>query len=79
MQRKLRQGFGRAIRTEADTCVIAILDERAARENGRYREAMQRALPKMPVTGSLADVEAFIRAVKSESYFKEAASCECEK
>ncbi len=79
MQIKLRQGFGRAIRTEADTCVIAILDERAARENGRYREAMQRALPKMPVTGSLADVEAFIRAVKPESYFKEAASCECEK
>mgnify|MGYP007007364519 CR=1 FL=1 len=24
MQRKLRQGFGRAIRTEADTCVISI-------------------------------------------------------
>jgi len=28
MQIKLRQGFGRAIRTESDTCVIAILDER---------------------------------------------------
>ena len=35
MQIKLRQGFGRAIRTETDTCVIAILDERAAR-GGRY-------------------------------------------
>ena len=31
MQIKLRQGFGRAIRTESDTCVIAILDERACR------------------------------------------------
>jgi len=31
MQIKLRQGFGRAIRTESDTCVVAILDERAGR------------------------------------------------
>lgn len=35
MQIKLKQGFGRAIRTENDTCVVAILDERAAR-NQRY-------------------------------------------
>ena len=31
MQIKLKQGFGRAIRTETDTCVVAILDERAAK------------------------------------------------
>ena len=30
MQKKLRQGFGRAIRTETDTCVVSILDHRAA-------------------------------------------------
>ena len=30
MQVKLRQGFGRAIRTETDTCVVSILDYRAA-------------------------------------------------
>lgn len=29
MQKKLRQGFGRAIRTETDTCVVTILDSRA--------------------------------------------------
>lgn len=29
MQKKLRQGFGRAIRTEQDTCVVSILDHRA--------------------------------------------------
>lgn len=29
MQIKLKQGFGRAIRTETDTCVISILDERS--------------------------------------------------
>lgn len=40
MQIKLRQGFGRAIRTETDSCVVAVLDERASRENGRYFESM---------------------------------------
>ncbi len=29
MQIKLKQGFGRAIRAETDTCIISILDERA--------------------------------------------------
>ena len=33
MQVKLRQGFGRAIRTETDTCVVSILDHRAAPES----------------------------------------------
>ena len=32
MQKKLRQGFGRAIRTEQDTCVVSILDHRAAKK-----------------------------------------------
>ena len=34
MQKKLRQGFGRAIRTETDTCTVAILDPRAAPGGG---------------------------------------------
>ena len=37
MQQKLRQGFGRAIRTETDSCAIAILDPRAT-PGGRYHE-----------------------------------------
>lgn len=79
MQIKLRQGFGRAIRTETDTCVIAILDERANPEKGRYFEAVQKTLPQMPITNDLADVEEFIRLVKSESYFQEVAGSECKK
>lgn len=70
MQVKLKQGFGRAIRTETDTCVVAILDERAA-EGQRYHRDMLAALPAMPVTDSLADVERFIRRVKPERYFRE--------
>ena len=77
MQIKLRQGFGRAIRTEADTCVIAILDERTNSKNGRYFEAVQKTLPQMPVTNDLADIEDFIRTVKPGSYFQEATDCEC--
>ena len=73
MQIKLKQGFGRAIRTETDTCVVAILDERAA-QGKRYSEDVLAALPEMPVTGSLEEVAKFIRTVKSSDYFMEAAS-----
>ena len=51
MQIKLKQGFGRAIRTETDTCVVAILDERSA-PGQRHFEAMRAALPEMRVTES---------------------------
>ena len=69
MQIKLRQGFGRAIRTEADTCVIAILDERAS-HGRRYYAAMREALPDMRTTSSLRAVTKFLRELKPESYFE---------
>ena len=69
MQIKLRQGFGRAIRTETDTCVIAILDERAG-HGRRYYAAMRDALPDMRATGSLRAVTKFLRERKPESYFE---------
>lgn len=69
MQIKLRQGFGRAIRTESDTCVIAILDERACRGR-RYAQAVGEALPEMRRTGSLREVNRFLREKKPESYFE---------
>ena len=71
MQIKLKQGFGRAIRTETDTCVVAILDERAV-PGQRHFEAMQAALPEMQVTNSLENVVEFIYRVKGSGYFKEA-------
>ena len=73
MQIKLKQGFGRAIRTETDTCVVAILDERAAKGK-RYSKDVLAALPEMPVTGSLEDVARFIRQVKGPDYFREASA-----
>jgi len=70
MQIKLRQGFGRAIRLETDTCIVAILDERALRAR-RYHDAVKTALPDMPLTGSLRSVERFLRKVKDDAYFAE--------
>ena len=69
MQIKLRQGFGRAIRTETDTCAVAMLDPRAARGR-RYFQCMKDALPEMPVTGSLRAVEQFYRNRKDAGYFR---------
>lgn len=68
MQLKLRQGFGRAIRTETDTCVVSILDSRAAPE-GRYHQAVLEALPKCQITDNLEEVELFIRRKKRINYY----------
>lgn len=68
MQIKLRQGFGRAIRTETDSCVVAILDPRAA-PCGRYHRAVLDALPEMPIGVSLREVRKFYRKHKNPEYF----------
>ena len=68
MQKKLRQGFGRAIRTEQDSCVVAILDERAG-IGGKYHDAALAALPSCPVTEKIEDVQQFIREEKRPDYF----------
>ena len=68
MQKKLRQEFGRAIRTETDTCVVTILDQRAAR-GGRYYEDVLCALPSCQMAESMEDVERFIRRRKNMDYY----------
>ena len=69
MQQKLRQGFGRAIRTENDSCAVAILDPRAA-PGGRYHRAVLDALPAgIPVTTETNEIQTFLRARKSPDFF----------
>lgn len=68
MQKKLRQGFGRAIRTEQDTCVVSILDHRATKK-GRYRSDVLDALPKCRMAERIEEVEDFIRSRKVERYY----------
>nr|WP_305136106.1 ATP-dependent DNA helicase [uncultured Schaedlerella sp.] len=68
MQKKLRQGFGRAIRTETDTCVVTILDSRAAK-GGRYYKDVLCALPSCQMGESMEDVERFIRRRKNVDYY----------
>ena len=72
MQIKLKQGFGRAIRTETDTCVVAILDERCS-ARGRYRQDVLDALPEMPILTEVSAIRRFLCAVKPQSYFEAAA------
>ena len=68
MQQKLKQGFGRAIRTETDTCVVSILDARALL-GARYHRPVLDALPPCPLTRQIDDVWRFILSVKDEQYF----------
>lgn len=65
---KLKQGFGRLIRRETDTGVVALLDCRV-REDGPYRMRVLNALPVCRVTSSLEDVETFIQSQKEPDYF----------
>lgn len=69
MQQKLRQGFGRAIRTETDSCAVAILDPRAS-PGGRYHQAVLDALPSgIPIATKTEDIQSFLRARKSPDFF----------
>ena len=66
---KLKQGFGRLIRTERDSGVVAILDSRVSND-GVYRECVLNALPECCVTYDIDDVEHFFEDKKEPSYFE---------
>jgi len=66
---KLKQGFGRLIRTETDTGVVAILDSRV-NSAGAYREIALNALPDCRVTSDICDIIDFYDEKKSPDYFK---------
>lgn len=63
---RLKQGYGRAIRSEEDTAVISILDPRA---KDNYKNVVRNALPKSRVTQDINDIKTFIRAKKQPDYF----------
>lgn len=65
---KLKQGFGRLIRTEKDTGAVAILDSRV-NISGSYRKRVLDALPNCRITNSIEDIYDFIRAKKSPFYY----------
>lgn len=65
---KLMQGFGRLIRSEADTGVVALLDSRV-REGGAYRDRVLKALPDCRVTSNIGAVRSFFLTKKPKSYF----------
>ena len=63
---KLKQGHGRAIRTESDTAVISILD---CRVNTHYMTPVKNALPGCRYTSDIDDVARFFREKKTDEYF----------
>ena len=65
---KLKQGFGRLIRNESDTGVVAILDSRA-NLRGYYRSRVLNALPRIQVTSDIADIARFMWMMKEPGYF----------
>lgn len=68
MLMKLKQGFGRLIRTECDTGVVAILDSRAGKF-GAYRRQVLESLPSCPVTNNKVSIEKFFIMRKAQEYF----------
>jgi ATP-dependent DNA helicase DinG len=66
---KLKQGFGRLIRTETDTGVVAILDSRVSK-SGSYRQRVLDALPDCRITSEISAVEDFMAAKKPSKYFE---------
>ena len=66
---KLKQGYGRAIRLESDTAVIAILDSRVS-IYGVYRDYVLNGLPRCYLTSRISEVNGFFRVKKSVEYFK---------
>jgi len=65
---KLKQGFGRLIRTETDTGIVAILDSRAS-SRGAYRLRVLAALPECGVATNIPEVKKFIQYKKTPAYF----------
>lgn len=65
---KTKTGIRRALRTETDTCVVSILDERAG-EGGRYHEEVMCALPSCKMAKDIKDVQHFIRNRKGVEYY----------
>ncbi|MDR1689178.1 MAG: ATP-dependent DNA helicase [Clostridiales bacterium] len=65
---KLKQGFGRLIRVETDTGVVAILDCRAGKL-GAYRRRILAALPSCRVTSQINEVRQFLRDKKLPVFF----------
>ena len=66
---KLKQGFGRLIRTEKDSGCVAILDSRV-NMRGAYRGRVLAALPPCRVTSDIGDVDRFMREIKPAAYFR---------
>jgi ATP-dependent DNA helicase DinG len=70
---RLKQGFGRLLRSMSDTGIVAILDSRV-NSLGSYRGITLDALPFCPVTNKIDQLDKYLRSVKPPEYFSMAAA-----
>lgn len=59
---KLKQGYGRLIRTKNDTGMICILDPRLL--NKAYGKVIINSLPKTPIINNIAEADQFFKGLK---------------
>lgn len=57
---KLKQGTGRAIRSETDIAVISILDPRIYDYNLKYDNLVFESLPYINITDDMEEVRSFV-------------------
>ena len=69
MQVRFKQGYGRNLRCESDTGVVAVCDIRAA-EDMPYHNCVLQAVPDCRVTSDIEDVIGFFDEKKTMEYFK---------
>jgi ATP-dependent DNA helicase DinG len=63
---KLKQGFGRLLRTNSDFGIVAILDSRAT--STQYGRKMLKSLPPAKIIKSWEELSSFYQHIKQENY-----------
>ena len=64
---KLKQGYGRLIRTKTDTGMVCILDPRLLTKS--YGRIIVNSLPKTPITNTIEEVEKFFHEISYSDGF----------
>ncbi len=64
---KMKQGFGRLIRSKTDYGIVSILDRRVLDKRRRYGQKLLDALPEITQTTSLSEVKNFVSSIRSSS------------
>ncbi|RKP54942.1 ATP-dependent DNA helicase [Cohnella endophytica] len=65
---KMKQGFGRLIRSKTDYGIVSILDGRVLDKARSYGQQLLSALPELNYTTSISQVESFVSSIRTSSF-----------